>query len=110
MKNFVARSLHFVARCTPYTVATCNKREFPGGLTYETPLLHPCNERPQKRASRCRLERLFLQPLQHLLQRVFGVLRQPFSPLRTSNHDRPAAVGIVHRRLRLITNETETGR
>jgi hypothetical protein len=51
-----------------------------------------------------------LQPLQHLLQRVFGVLRQPFSPLRTSNHDRPAAVGIVHRRLRLITNETETGR
>jgi len=36
MKSFVARSLHFVARCTPYTVATCNEREFPGGLTPET--------------------------------------------------------------------------
>jgi len=72
MRNFVARSLHFVARCTPYTVAMCNEREFPGGLTYETPLLHPCNERPQKRASCCRPNQLRCSLLQVLLHPCFS--------------------------------------
>ena len=69
MKNFVARSLHFVARCTPYTVATCNEREFPVGLTYETPLLHPAMNALRDEPSvadqnqfRCSLLQVLLHP------------------------------------------------
>jgi len=35
MKNFVAASLHFVARCKGYTVATCNERAFPARFACE---------------------------------------------------------------------------
>jgi hypothetical protein len=68
MNDLVARSLHFVACCTPYTVATCNKREFPGGLTYETRCCTPATNALRNEPSRCRPNQFRCSPLQHLLQ------------------------------------------
>ena len=68
MRSFVARSLHLVARCTPYTVATCNERQFPSGLAYETVLLHHCNFRLLKLHQSCRQNQKSCNELQRFLQ------------------------------------------
>jgi hypothetical protein len=66
--------LHLVAVFTPYTLATCNKRAFSGGFTYENPLLQGCNKRPQKMASLLQAKSISLQPVARF---VAGRFRQP---------------------------------